>query len=281
MKILFTLAAVILQFSAADEVFTYKGDYLTCKEILLEMESQANSGREKAEIMWRLSRVSLMLGETANDVESKRAHFKDGISYAERGITENSQNVNCYMWHCANIGRECQTYSLIEQAAAVPSMTRDLTMILDKLGAIDCSEAWQALSEMYWHHPFKSDEAAVNYARKAASCIPSDELRLSTYIHIARMLYKRDWSSSRRASEAKSNIQHFKAESKSNIVRYAYFDGSSTTLPWTGSAIGEISDKEEADALLKYAEKLYSQCSMPTPVDKKDYNEIQKILNRK
>lgn len=280
MSILLTLAVALLQFSSVDDLFRYGNDYEKCKEILLEMEIQAGSGREKAEVLWRLSRVSLMLGESADDVESKRKHFKKGISYSERGIKEDPQNINCHMWHCANTGRECQTHSLIEQAAAVPAMTRDLTEILDRLGAVDCSEAWQALSEMFWHHPFKSDDAAVNYARKAASCIPSDELRLSTYIYLAELLYDRNWSRTRRASEAKSNISRFKASSKSNIDRYAYFDGSSMTLPWTGSAVGAVSDKEEADALLKYAEKLYSQCDRPAPVDKEDFNELQKILNR-
>lgn len=281
MSVLLTLTVVMLQFSTPDDLFRYESDYGKCKEILLEMENQARSGSEKAEVLWRLSRVCLMLGESADDVESKRKFFNEGISYAERGIKEDPQNVNCHMWHCANTGRECQTHSLMEQAAAVPSMTRDLTEILDRLGAADCSEAWQALSEMYWHHPFKSDEAAVNYARKAASCVPSDELRLSTYIYLAELLYDRDWSSSKRASEAKSNISRFNASYKSNIDKYAYFDGSSMILPWTGSAVGAVSDKEEADALLRYAGKLYSECDRPTPVDKKDYDELQKILNRK
>lgn len=281
MSVLLAFAVVMLQFSAVDDIFKYECDYPKCKEILLEMNNQADSGSEKAEILWRLSRVSLMLGESAVDIESKRLHFKEGKSYAERGIKEDPQNINCHMWHCANTGRECQTHSLMEQAAAVPSMTRNLTEILDKIGAVDCSEAWQALSEMYWHHPFKSDEAAVNYARKAAYCIPSDELRLSTYIYLAELLYERNWSSARRASEAKANISRFKAGSKSNIDRYAYFDGASLPLPWTGSTIGAVSDREEARLILKYAEDKYSRCNRLSPVDKEDYKKLQKILSRK
>lgn len=281
MSIILILAAAMLQFTEVDKIFRYDCDYAKCRETLLEMESEARPGSEKAEVLWRLSRISLMQGESESDIESKRAYFKEGTGYGERGIKEDPKNINCHMWHCANTGRECQTHSLMEQAAAVPAMTKDLTEILDKIGAVDCSEAWQALSEMYWHHPFKSDEAAVNYARKAATCIPSDELRLSTYIYLAELLYDRDWSSSKRASEARSNISRFKNSSKSNIDRYAYFDGASTTLPWTGSAIGAVSDKEEADALLRYAGRLYSQCGRPTPVDKEDYNKLQKFLDRK
>jgi hypothetical protein len=169
----------------------------------------------------------------------------------------------------------------MEQAAAVPDMTDDLTTILDRLGATDCSEAWQALSEMYWHHPFKSDESAINFARKAAMCIPSDELRISTYTYLAELLYKRGWSSSKRMSEAKSNASRFGKESKSNIERYAYYDGAGEKMPWCSSPFTALSDKEEADALISYAQSLYSKCGNPTPVDKEDYRKLTELIKNK
>ena len=84
MSVLLAFAVVMLQFSAVDDIFKYECNYPKCKEILLEMNNQADSGSEKAEILWRLSRVSLMLGESAVDIESKRLHFKDCCPSAPR-----------------------------------------------------------------------------------------------------------------------------------------------------------------------------------------------------
>ena len=281
MKPLFIMLLAVLQFTSVDNDFKYETDYEKCRKTLQQMLPQAQSGKEKAEVFWRLSRVCLVLGENEENVSVKRSLYKEGMEYAAKGMKEDPYSVNCYMWHCANIGRECQTRSLMEQAAAVPDMTKDLTMILDKLGATGCSEAWQALSEMYWHHPFKSDESAINYARKAATSIPSDELRISTYTYLAELLYKRDWNSSKRTSEAKSNASRFSKKSGSNIERYAYYDGAGEKMPWCSSPFTALSDKEEADAIISYAQSLYSRCGNPTPVDKEDYKSLTELTKNK
>lgn len=269
------ILAIMLQLADIDKTFKYDCDYNKCKEELEELLPSASSPKEKSEILWRLSRVELMLGEEAKETELKRKHFNAGITWAEMGIKEDPNNVECYAWHCANVGRECQTHSLIDQAAAVPVMTEDLTIILDKLGETNCSQAWQALSEMYYHHPFKSDKSAVNFARKAATCIPSDELRLSTYIHLADLLKERGWSKERRESEAASNKKRFNKANQSAIDKYSYFDGSDEILPWCGKTAAQISDKEEADSLIKYAKEKFAQTENPTPIDIKDHNKIQ------
>ncbi len=273
-------AAIVAGFLSVDKDFRYKCNYMENRDTLLVMLENANSGNDKAEVYWRLSRVSLMLGEMEQGKAAKRAHYAKGIEYAQMGIDENPSSKECYMWHCANIGRDCQTRSLMEQAAAVPKMTKDLTAMLDKLGCTDYSEAWQALSELYYNHPMKSNEAAINFARKAATCIPADELRISTYVYLSQLLYKRDWSTEKRAKAAADNQKAFNDTKKSNIEKYSCFDGSRVGMPWCNVPFTTMSDKEEAVLILNYAKELYKKCNMPTPVDKQDYAALLELGNK-
>ncbi len=281
MKLLYTILIAALQFTSVDNDFKHGNDYNKCLESLQQMYSDAQPGKEKAEVLWRMSRVYLVLGEEEADVSRKRALYNKGIEQALSGIKEDPSNQNCYMWHCANIGRNCQTESLMEQASAVPQMTEDLTMILDNLGESDCSEAWQALSEIYWNHPFKSDNAAINFARKAAVSIPSDELRISTYSYLAELLYKRNWSRSKRTSEARSNSSSFKKKYDSVITRYSYYDGADEIMPWCSSALSSMSDKEEGDAIIAFAKSRYENQGNRTHIDEEDYKKLLKMIKFK
>lgn len=265
------IAAVLAGFVTVDKDFKYKCNYKANHDTLTVMLADASSGAEKAQVYWRLSRASLMMGEMEQGKSAKRAHFTKGIEYAELGMKEDPKSKECYMWHCANVGRDCQTRSLMEQAAAVPKMTKDLTEILDNQGDLNYSEAWQALSELYYNHPMKSNEAAINFARKAATCIPDNELRISTYVYFAKLLYKRNWSAGKREDAADDNAGQFNKTIKSNIEKYSYFDGAKAKMPWCNHPFTALSDREEARAVLAFAEKLYKACAQPAPIDKADY----------
>ena len=271
---LLLLAAVVASFFSVDRDFKYKCNYRENHDTLLVMLEDAFPGSGKADVYWRLSRVALMLGEQEEGKVAKRTWYSLGMEYAEKGLKEYSTSKECLMWHCANIGRDCQTRNIMEQAAAVPKMMKDLTAILDKYGNVDYSEAWQALAEIYYNHPMKSDDAAINFTRKAATCIPPDELRISTYTFLAQMLYKRNWSAEKRQSTAAGNTPLFKSENESNIEKYSYFDGSRTYMPWSIKPFVSMSDREEAKALVSYATGLYNSCKQLTPLDKADYKQL-------
>ena len=278
-KLMF-VAATLAGFVSVDRDFRYKCDYKANRDSLLVMLDNATDANDKAEIYWRLSRASLMLGVAEQTKEGKRTHFAKGMEYASLGLKLNPNSKECYMWHCANVGRECQTRSLMEQAKAVPVMTKDLTAMLDKLGHADYSEAWQALSELYYNHPLKSNEAAINFARKAATCIPDEELRISTYMHLAELLYKRNWSAGKRADAAHDNAAKFNKTVKSNIEKYSYFDGAKASMPWCSKPFTTLSDREEALAILGYGKGLYNACAEPTPIDKQDYASLLETERR-
>ena len=82
-------------------------------------------------------------------------------------------------------------------------------------------------------------------------------------------------------SEAKSNAPKFSKGSKSNMERYAYYDGAGEKMPWCSSPFTALSDKEEADAIISYAQSLYSRCGNPTPVDKEDYKRLIELAKNK
>ncbi len=271
---LFLLVAVVASFFSVDRDFKYKCNYKENHDTLLVMLESAFPGSEKADVYWRLSRVALMLGEQEEGKVAKRTWYALGMEYAEKGLKEYSTSKECFMWHCANIGRDCQTRNIMEQAAAVPKMMKDLTAILDKYGNVDYSEAWQALAEIYYNHPMKSDDAAINFTRKAATCIPPDELRISTYTFLAQMLYKRNWSAEKRHATAAGNAPLFKGKNESNIEKYSYFDGSMTYMPWSVKPFVTMSDREEARAIVSYATGLYNSCKELTPIDRKDYEKL-------
>jgi len=257
-----------VDFSEADRSFRYSNDYQSCRAALETMLVEAADGKEKSEVLWRLSRVYLVLGEEQEKPDQKRPLYRTGIDFAQQSISENPSNPAAYMWHCASVGRECQTRSVMEQAKAVPLMIGDLEMILDKLGCTSYSEAWQALAEIYYHHPFKSDDAAINFMRQAVKTIPSDELRISTSAFLARLLLKRNWSAQKRRSASAQNAGPY-AKAKSNIEKQTYADGA---------GIPDMSDYEEARAVIEAAKERYRKAPLHSRTDDKDYADLLNIL---
>lgn len=211
---------------------------------------------ESAVDLWQKAREEMLAGEAASTKEVKKAHFSKGVEYANRAIEADPKNPDCYMWHSANVGRLCQTQSLPEQAKAVPVMIRDLTMILETLGYQDYFEAWQALSEIYYNHPFKSSDSAICFTRKALSNFPPGNKEPYIYDYLANALYKRNWSAEKRASHQKKEAREFAKEYKSVIDKYAHYDGVASCGRWSSKPFGSMSDREEAEAIRKFISTL-------------------------
>lgn len=276
-KILLLIPLLALQFQSVDKAFQRGNDYPACEKTLLEMLPQAEKGKEKADVLWRLARVNYMIGEAQTDKMARRERFNKGIQYAEQGCRENPRDPQCFMWHCANVGRECQTHPLMEQAAAVPAMTQDLTHILNDLDP-HMSEAWQALSELFYHHPLKSNDTAINYARTAALNAPKDEARVIAYNYLASLLYERNWSAKKRAAQvADHSARLARMAGGSSMDRNAFADVMKQALPWSSKAIGEMSDREEARLILAYAESRYKAYSDPAKAERDEYKNLLKL----
>lgn len=279
MQHLLLIPLLLLQFTAVDREFR-DAQYTSCEKKLQEMLPQAEPGKEKAEVLWRLSRVTLLLGDAQPAVKSQREFYARGLQYAEQAIAEDPRNPEAYMWHSGNIGRDCTTRSLPEQAKASGKVQKDLTIILNRLGKVNHSSAWHALAELYWRHPFKSTDAAVNYARRSSATIPADEVRLVTLMLLADILHERNWSAEKRAKEAAGNAEKF-LSGKNNIEKYACYDGTNPQLPWLkGASLTEISDREEAAAVLRYAQARYNACKDLPPAEKPELKNLQDRMKK-
>lgn len=278
-KLLIGFLLATLNFTAVDRSFE-RESYLQCRDSLTVMLGRAGSDKERAEVLWRLSRVTLMLGEKAGTKESKQAFFSEGVRFADEARSADPANVASYMWHCANLGRECQTRSVKDKIAAVPVLEGDLETILDRFGRTDYSEAWQALSELYHSHPFKSNDKAVGFAWKAVDTIPRDEVRITTYLNLAYLLYERNNSASRRASSLASDAGRFKVSGQKNTERFGYYAGAGDPqgkAPWSVRPLAELSDRQEALLLVEYAIRKYEGTSRRTKMDARDYRTLQSL----
>lgn len=279
-KYLFIILAI--NFAELDRAFQKTGDIAAIRTQLEQTLPAAENDAEKAEVYWRISRACLLQGQEATTKKAKREFFAEGIHYAEEAIKADPNNPQGYLWRCTNTGRDAETRKLMEQAALAPKMSDDLATVLDKLGRTDCSEAWHTLAEIWIHHPFKSNDAAINFGRKAALTIPENDLRLVTLSFLAQSLYKRNWSAAQRRTAAASNAKKFLSARK-NIDKYAAFDGAPQDLlraPWNAEGLGALSDREEALAILEYAIGRFRACTSPTKLDQDDYKQLLSLKDQ-
>jgi len=271
-----------LDFRIVDSIFNERVEYDSCRVILESMMKVAHTPSQKTEVLWRLSRVYTLFGETAKDQDKKREFYEEGVRLAEAAIKSDPSNHNSYMWHSANIGRNCQMEHLFAQASTLPTILADMRMILDTLKRTDCSEAWQGISEIYCRHPFKSTDSGINFARMSVMTIPKTEMRLSAYYYLAGLLYKRNWSAETRESAILKNSR--KQKQTSEIEKCAVLDGKLGLdyLPkWSSKGLGRMSDREEADRIVEYAIHLYRITAHHTPMDDDDYAALLKMQKEK
>lgn len=267
----------------ADNLFLQSLNPVECRDYLESVLPEAHSGKEKAEVLCRLSKTYLILGQNESSRDKKRELFGKGVSYAEQAIREDSTNPECYMWHSGNVGRECQTRSITEQIKKLSVIMDDLTMILDKMKMTEYSAAWQAMAEIYMNHPMKSNDEAISFARKAVMTIPEGEIRITAYTLLARLMHDRDWSASKRASAIAKSAEKFKAKYSSVTDKYAYFEGSLGTgykPAWSTRSIGEMTDREEAEAIVAYVRKLYGSAQSKSEHDKADFKELTALAGK-
>ena len=279
-----TLAA--LDFTSVDNLYDSGTDYRKVYDTLQDMLKNAKDNKEKSEVLWRLSRVCIDLGDALDksDKNGKFALFEEGENYALQSI-DASPNYLAYLWKCANIGRYGQTKGVLDSLGKVKPMKADLKVITDEFNVVDSSEAWYMLAVLYDSVPgiFGGDsDYAISYARAACDTIPAKYIYGGTYKALAEMLYDRGWSADKRAKQIAKMQKNWDKETKSNFDKYAYYEGSkgADAMPkWTNTKLSAMSDKQEALVILKYAQNVYKSRSSHTAGDDKNYQEIQQLID--
>lgn len=279
------MAVAALDFTSVDDLFDSGTDNQKVYDTLKGMLSQAKAGEEKSEVLWRLARVCVDLGDKLDekDKNGKFAIYEEGENYAKQSIDE-KPNYLAYLWKCANIGRYGQTKGVMDSLAKVKPMKADLKVITDDFGVLDCSEAWYTLAVLYDKVPGIAggdSVAAVSYMRAACDTIPAKYLYGGTYKALAEMLYERNWSADKRAKEIKKMQTKWDKETKSSYDKYAYYEGAKgadATPTWVNTKLSAMSDRQEALVILKYAQSIYEKRTTHTANDQKNYNEIAELI---
>ncbi|MBO4410389.1 MAG: hypothetical protein J5775_06520 [Spirochaetales bacterium] len=285
LAVLTALAA--LDFTSVDDLYDAGTDYQKVYDTLQTMLKEAKSNEEKSEVLWRLSRVCVDLGDALpeKDKNGKYAIYDEGEQYALKSI-EAKPNYLAYLWKCANVGRYGQTKGVMDSLGKVKPMKADLKVITDDFKVLDSSEAWYTLAVLNDAVPgiLGGDSvAAISYMRIACETIPAKYVYGGTYKALAEMLYSRNWSASKRAKEIASLQKKWDKETKSNFDKYAYYEGSkgADAVPvWSTKKLSEMSDREEALAVLKYAQQMYNSKSFKTGKDAEHYAEIQDLITQ-
>ena len=281
----FAMTLAALDFKSVDDLYDSGTDNKKVYDTLQDMLKTAKAGEEKAEVLWRLSRVCVDLGDKLDekDKNGKFAIYTEGENYALQSIAE-KPNYLAYLWKCANIGRYGQTKGVMDSLGKVKPMKADLKVITDDFNVVDSSEAWYTLAVLNDSVPgiLGGDSiAAVSYMRAACDTIPAKYIYGGTYKALAEMLYNRDWSADKRAKEIKKMQSKWDKETKSNFDKYAYYEGSkgADAIPkWVNTKLSAMSDRQEALVILKYAQSVYNSRPNHTSGDEKNYNEIQELI---
>ncbi|NCC65938.1 MAG: hypothetical protein EOM15_14950, partial [Spirochaetia bacterium] len=200
------------------------------QSLLLEQLDKATTAEDKAQVLWRLARVLVNLGDELedNDKDGKYAIYEKGEAYALASIDANPTAM-AYLWKASNVGRWGQTKGPLNALGKAKGMLEDLTEVVNTFNTLDSSETWYVLSSLYDELPggfisFGNKDWAVSYMRMALDTIPSHLLYPGHYKKMAEELYARNWSASKRSREMKKMEGQWNKASN-NLEKYRYYEG--------------------------------------------------------
>jgi len=276
-------SAGTIDFSTIDAGFERRETWKSSLDALTGLADGITDNSQKAEVCWRMSLFACYIGSDQKTTDEMRQWYAKGIEYAQKGLDANPLSRECWLWHCACVGRDAETRGLSGQLKAVDVMLKDLDMLLNILRCEDYSEAWHAMGEIFWKHPFKSTSAAVSYFRRTIDTIPAGEIRMVSYRGLAEALYARNWSAGKRVSEFAFQQKAWAAgQSDSVTMHYQSYEGrngSNVKPAWSTKTLGELSDRQEAKIILMYATMLYDMSPAHGDADTRDYIRIQELLS--
>ncbi len=283
----FPLFAVSPQMAEADrlhEITDYTGEFK-----LLESElASAEGNNEKSEILWRMSRAGLVItDQLERDGASKDellSEFKKAWDYATQSLSFNPDNYNAYYWRAANIGRWGQTKGILDSLFKAGDMRNDLAKAIESNPSH--GDSYKVLGMLYDSVPgvisFGNKQYAVSLGRKSIDNQdePDRDYEYSYYLELAKHLWNRNWKSSKRISEQKKQQRKF--DSKTSVLeKNWYYDGLvdlSKATAYSPSGIKNMSDREEAVAILDWMLSELKNLSNKKPGDYDDIEEATELL---
>ncbi len=233
----------------------YEEDQFNEASALLEDAlGTAGNGEERAEVLWRLARVTLALGEGLEDVDAASDEilslYEQGEQYGIEAVEADPRNNLGYYWQSANIGRWGQAKGILDslfKAGPMRDLLRDSVRYEPEHAG-----SYYVLGQLYSEVPgfisFGNVDYAVGLARKAIDLHEAemasgeeDEMQHDFYIQLANHLIKRNWNESRRAREQSRKEDRY--ESAADPLERGWHYEGVVEIP-------RLSDREEAAGLL-------------------------------
>lgn len=277
-----TLLGASPDFTTADRLMDEQKFSLTETE-LFKLMDLAKTPEEEAEVLWRLARLQVSLGDALAD-ENKNAkyvEYEKGEAYALESIAKHP-NAMAYLWKSSNTGRWGQTKGPLNALGKAKGMLEDLTMVVNTFNTLDSTETWYVLSSLYDELPgglisFGNKNWALSYIRMAMDTLPDTILNPGHYKKFAEELYSRNWSASKRTKEFQKMEKNWLAATN-NLEKYRYYEGKNggNVQPFYSSVpLTRMSDRQEALMVITYVLTKYKTFKFIQPTDAKEFEQIQ------
>jgi tetratricopeptide (TPR) repeat protein len=222
--------------------------------LLEEALGTARNNRERAEVYWRLSRVTLELGEQAEDRNAPEGEVLDiyhqGEQYGIQAVEADPNNHLGYYWQSANVGKWGQRKGILNSLFKAAPM-RDLLHQAIEVEP-NHADSYYVLGQLYAEVPgfisFGNDDYAVSLARLSIDLHEAemetgvaDEIEYDYYIQLASHLIQRNWDEGKREREQDKKRDRYE-DADDVLERGWYYEGI--------IEIPDQSDREEAEELL-------------------------------
>jgi tetratricopeptide (TPR) repeat protein len=260
-----------------------EGAYEQCRDLLQPALSQASGGAEKAEVLWRLARAWLNIGEQAEErgapTEELLPYYEKGESLAVQATEADPRNPLGYYWESANMGKWGQTRGIMNALGKARPM-RDL---LQKALSLDPEHAdsYYVLGQLYEQVPgfpisFGDKVYAVSLGRKSVDLREAQvrsgrekQIVYDYYTELAKHLWERNWNAARRSREQPKMASSYRSASDP-MEKNFYYEGTVT--------LRSMSDREEALEVLKKGIRDLEALGRRTKSQNDDLKEARELL---
>lgn len=252
-------------------------------DILEPALSSAGSGPERAEVLWRLARATLDVGEKQEDREEPVAAILEtyvtGEQYGIEAVEADPSNHLGYYWQSANIGKWGQVKGILNSLFKAGPMRELLRQAI----AVEPNHAdsYYVLGQMYEQVPgvisFGNTNFAVSFSRlsielheaELASGV-EDELNHDFYIQHAAHLIKRNWNARKREREQENSRRRYD-RANNELDRGSNYEGTID--------IPNQSDRDEARDLLDEMIRLLQRLPDRSDAQNRQLEEANELLS--
>lgn len=283
------LLVSVLAFGAFEESIAAADDHYDedrYEEAIAALEtalSEAASGDEEADVYWRLSRVTLAIGDrqvdNGEDTDRVLETYTEGEEYGRQAIEADPENHLGYYWTAANVGKWGQTRGIVNSLIKAAPMRDLLAEAIER--EPDHADSYYVLGQLYAQVPgfisFGNTDYAVSLGRKAVDLEeeqvaddPDEEFHQDMRIQLASHLISRDWNSRKRRREQSDKADEYR-EASALLEKNFHYEGVAD--------IPDVSDKEEAEQLLETAVSILEGKSDRSEGEDRNLEEARSLMD--